>query len=133
MNEVGYVKRGRGYGRVVILSRYTLPKCEAVKWRWENNGIDEPHITDHRKVLSVHPNGDIIRIEKLRESIALAIESKGWISLTNLGKKLNRSARGLWPVCRVLEREGVVQMGTETWRRPYGNVIHFRTLVRKTK
>lgn len=133
MTEIGYVKRGRGYGRVVILSRYALPKCEAVKWRWENEANGERHITESSKVIPTHYIGDNkIRLKKLRESIVLAVESE-WMSLSNLGNKLNlRSAQGLWPICHVLEREGKVQMKTETWSRPHGNVIHFRTLVRKS-
>lgn len=126
--EIGYVKRGRGYGRVEIKHRCVLPKCTAVTWRWaaiDNGQPGQWGITDSSRVLAEKPLTDgerHIRAQYAKLTAALTAE---WQSMSDLQQSVNGWA-GVWSMCKKLEKEGVAEVrdvhfkpdhrGPKAWR-----------------
>lgn len=104
--EIGWVKRGRGYGSVTVLSRYQLPKVSAVRYRSPNGRevIEAAECVKAEKPLTARQSQ-----QKAYYANLLALLTTEWQSISAIGQR-RMHVSGLWQMCKKLERAGEVEM-----------------------
>ncbi len=123
--ETGYAKRGRGYGEVEILARYSLPKHPSlIRWRWKGDS-STVRLTEGSAIIPLRPLS-LAEQERLNayKELADALTHE-WQSMSALCQKM-KGWPGIWGMCKKLERLGKVEMqdihhkpncrGSHAWR-----------------